>query len=174
MVNKALKLKVQKRINWCLDKIKQRYGITINIKSVSYDLDNHVAGAAIPELQALEFNHILLKHNSVHFIENVVAHEVAHLAQAIIYPESLSGKRRQIHGKAWKEIMSVLEVEALRQYDYSLTPIHNLKPHRNYMCTHCSETIKLPMAQHDKIMKDPKNYKLTHTNCNSPLIFVGP
>ncbi len=134
----------------------KRPRILLNLKGES-------AGQAWPEKKLLRFNPVLLRENKVHFLEQTVAHEVAHLLA-----HELFGSRIRAHGKEWQSIM-------IRVFGLSADRCHSYDTARSarrsfiYSCQCSDRTTALSTTRHNRASK---GIVYLCTTCRSPLEFV--
>lgn len=67
----------------------------------------------IPFSWAVEYSYSICELNTENFLVDTVAHELAHVADIVLYP-----KRRSGHGPSWKRIMRDLGLEPEVYHDY--------------------------------------------------------
>lgn len=95
--------------------------------SVKMDLTGKCAGCYHPKDSRIRFNLDLMLKNKEDFINETVAHEVAHLVVEIIDPQS------KPHGPTWKAVMQLFGVMNPKIYhDYEL-PTKKQKNSRTYL-----------------------------------------
>ena len=131
---------------------------------IRMDLKGETAGQALPAKHQLRFNPILLQENKVHYIQQTVAHEVAHLLA-----HDLFGPRVRAHGKEWQSIMVVVfELPADRCHTYD-TQRASKRPWI-YSCQCEGKAIPLSTIRHNRAIKGTI---YLCTSCRGPLQFVG-
>ena len=125
MCNKTL---VTNRVKECFNIAAARFNTTFRWPNIRFDKRGTTAGIANGTKWELNFNMVLLNENVEHFIEQTVAHEVAHLIDHQVYDSHTprfdrSGRRkkRTPHGRNWKNIMMVLGVPADRCHDMDVS-----------------------------------------------------
>ena len=130
---------------------------------IRLDLRGESAGQAIPAKYQLRFNPVLLNENRQHFIEQTVAHEVAHLLA-----HELFGPRVQAHGKEWQAIMvKVFGLPADRCHTYDTKRVS--RQQWIYQCQCEGKTISLSTIRHNRARRGTV-YQCTR--CRSPLQFL--
>ena len=155
---------VQKRIQTLYAQAEHHFDRSFKRPYVRFDLRGESAGQALLVKHQLRFNPVLLQENKAHFIEQTVAHEVAHLIA-----HELFGQRIRAHGKEWQAIMSeVFGLPADRCHTYD-TQRSSRKPWL-YQC-HCKESAIIPLStvRHNRALKGAI-YRCTR--CKSPLRFL--
>ena len=120
---------------------------------VSFDLRGQAAG----QMQVrgrqvrLRFNAVLLQRDFDQFLEEVVAHELAHAVVHWRY-----GGRVKPHGPQWREVMTLFGVTPKRCHDYEdLRPVRRLQRYR-YRCG-CREH-QLTAIRHRRIQRGEREY----------------
>lgn len=132
---------------------------------VQLNLRGQVAGKAWPQSNRLAFNALLYEQNREHFLQQTVAHEVAHLLAWQIY-----GPQIKPHGREWQGIMQdVFGLPALRCHTYQLPP--RLKNLYGYQCGCPQKSHDLSAWRHGRIQRGRATYLCRR--CNSPLTFSG-
>ena len=91
--------------------------------TVSFDLRGTTAGQAYPGKNHIRLNGQLLNENTEHFIEQMVAHEWAHLAAS-----NLHGRNIRAHGPEWKSLMTKLGLDPARCHIYKTQKAREVKP----------------------------------------------
>lgn len=92
---------------------------------IRLDLRGQKAGVAYLQRNLLRFNRQLYLENAAHFLQQTVAHEVAHLIAHQLY-----GPAIRPHGEQWQAIMrGVYELPADRCHTYRITQ----KPRQRYI-----------------------------------------
>lgn len=105
------------------------------------------AGTAHLQRNIIKFNPVLFIQNRKEFIEQVVAHEVAHL---IVY--QLYGKSRP-HGREWQHVMqNVFNCPALTTHSLDITDVAGKLFSYQCLCT----THQLSIRRHNKVLKGGK------------------
>ena len=155
---------IQQRIQTLYNQAEHRFNRLFKRPYVRFDLEGESAGQALLHKHQLRFNLILLKENRTHFLEQTVAHEVAHLIA-----HELFGKKIRAHGKEWQHIMNqVFKLPADRCHAYD-TQRTSRKPWL-YQCL-CKDgnIIYLGTTRHNRAKKGAV-YRCTR--CKGPLHFL--
>jgi len=180
MCNKTL---VIEKIKECFAIAQRRWpGETFRFPTVRFDKRGTTAGTANGIKWELNFNMILLNENVEHFIAQTVPHEVAHLIDHQIYDSHAPRydhigrrKKRSVHGRTWKMIMTILGVPADRCHnmDVSNARAARRKTEKfDYKCTGCNTVLSMGKIRHNKQQAGKVNYK--HNGCRgASLIFIG-
>ncbi|WP_422450842.1 MULTISPECIES: SprT family zinc-dependent metalloprotease [unclassified Endozoicomonas] len=131
---------------------------------IRLDLTGETAGQAWIEKHQLRFNKVLLQENREHFIQQTVAHEVAHL---LAY--ELFGRNIRAHGREWQGIMTrVFRLPADRCHRYDTG--RSSRKQWLYRC-HCQgKTIHLSTIRHNR---SQRGTVYLCTACKGPLTFLG-
>lgn len=105
------------------------------------------AGTAHLQRNIIKFNPILFAQNKNEFMEQVVAHEVAHL---IVYQQY--GKVRP-HGKEWQHVMlNVFNCPPLTTHSLDIKDVLGKQFSYQCLCT----THQLSIRRHNKVLKGAK------------------
>jgi len=116
------------------------------------------AGSAHLQSNIIKFNATLFKHNKEEFINQVVAHEVAHL---IVYQHY--GKVRP-HGREWQHVMrNVFNCPAITTHSLDVSEV--IGRQFSYLCL--CRTHQLTIRRHNKVLK---GVKYLCTRCKGTLI----
>ncbi|WP_067522315.1 SprT family zinc-dependent metalloprotease [Endozoicomonas ascidiicola] len=131
---------------------------------IRLDLTGATAGQAWIEKHQLRFNKVLLQENREHFIQQTVAHEVAHL---LAY--DLFGPRIRAHGREWQGIMiKVFRLPADRCHSYDTG--RSSRRQWLYQC-HCKgREIALSTVRHNR---SQRGTIYLCTTCRGPLTYAG-
>ncbi len=131
------------------------------LPDIQFNLRGETAGQAWPDQNLIRLNPVLLRENRDHFIQQTVAHEVAHLIAPAVF-----GDKIRPHGKEWKYVMEeVYKLPAERCHSYDirsttrrryiyecgcagreipLTSIRHNRARRGtiYLCQSCGQAVK--------------------------------
>lgn len=112
----------------------------------------------------LNFNMVLLRENTEHFIDNTVPHECAHLIARTIF-----GIKITPHGKEWKRVMVKLGVNPKRCHSYSVSnsTVYEKAKHL-YKCK-CQYHAIGPVRHKKMVMLNSSIYKCRI--CKAALVF---
>ena len=178
-VTKEIRDRVNAKLVESIATIKRHYGVDVKMPVVHYKKGGSTAGVADYSKWIVDFNPVLLMENVDDFIDRTVPHELAHLANHIIYPEShardlvWTGRgykrtKRDVHGDNWQEIMRVLGGPTTRCHQYDTTSVKREKPKYAYMCSCCKERLDVGPKVNANIQRG-KTYH--HNGCrNSKLV----
>lgn len=136
-----LQLKVQEKVQQCLsivlgEESAKYFSITVEFKTKM----GVVAGQAIE--CSIELNEELFLANQEEYFSNIIPHEVAHCLQFAMYPNA-----KRHHGKEWKSIMKILEVEPNTYHDMDVSAVD--KSLFRYSCS-CGLNHSMTKLLHDK------------------------
>lgn len=110
---------ILQRVEECYAQAEKYFNRHFPRPGISLDLRGQSAGAAYPQRNLLRFNAGLYLNNKSHFLQQTVAHEVAHLLVCHVY-----GLRVRPHGVEWQGIMQeVFGLPAHRCHQYQLAPV---------------------------------------------------
>lgn len=133
---------------------------------VSFDLTGTAAGRAQLQAHNIQFNDWLVKHNLQAFLDETVAHELAHIIHHKLFPGD-----RAWHGKRWQEIMRRLGYEPQRCHDLDLTGMPGLRRQRRWVYKCDCRTHELTTVRHNKVRRIGRSY--TCKLCGTILTFTG-
>lgn len=111
----ALRLAARERIAQCV-RLAQALGVRLKMPTVSFDLRGKTAGQAYLNKNHVRLNAVLLNENAANFIEQIVGHEVAHLATHCKYGPDVDG-----HGPEWRGMMVAFGLEPNRCHSLDVT-----------------------------------------------------
>ena len=129
LLTKARREKVEARVRECLNIAEKQYGQKFEMPEIRYDIKNTDGGTATFQLWLIRLNLILMVENEEHFLKVTVAHEAAHLVARRVYHAKLAaeGKKMRPHGKEWKEVMALFQLEPKVTHSYDCTSIQRPK-----------------------------------------------
>jgi len=163
-VPKEIKDRVDAEIRRCMSVAEKAFDKTFRFPTVDYDVRGKTAGYAYDHTYRVSFNSILLMENLDTFIDGrtgrgTVTHEVAHLIDGIVYPQTRRGgwgRKRSIHGPTWKRIMRLLGAKPSRchSYDTSNSTVRRKAKHV-YSCNGCGKHMTLGPVRHKKQQRPP-------------------
>lgn len=108
---------LKNRVSSLLKQAGKFYNKSFPPPTIFMDILGADAGQALPERNILRFNLVFFANGYAHYLEQIVAHEVAHLVAFHIF-----GKRIRPHGKEWEEVMvKIFGLPALRCHSYDLS-----------------------------------------------------
>ena len=128
MPTEALIAEVEESITRALNILEKHFDRSFERPSVIYDLKGHTAGIAKIQDNTIRLNTELLYSHHDDMIHRTVPHEVAHIVQYVLYPQSKS------HGGEWEYIMHILGLPADRTHSYKTTASRKHKRPFIYLC----------------------------------------
>ena len=136
-VPETLKNQCKRRIAELHEVFRQK-GIHMRMPTISFDLRGKTAGRAYHVAHHIQLNAILLIENPDTFLNDVVGHELAHLA-------CYQGFKATGHGPKWKQCMAMINHDPVRCHDMDTSNATVLKTHRA-LCN-CPEPLKITSRQ---------------------------
>ena len=107
----------------------RHFGIDIAQPQIRFDLRGKAAGMALFHPRGervIRYNRAMLEENGLAFIDQTVAHEVAHLVARAVH-----GSRIRPHGIEWQSIMTLFDAEPVRCHSFKVSP-NSLRRMRYY------------------------------------------
>lgn len=167
----AIHQRIEAEIQRGLALIAKHYNVHLPTPNIVYEKRGNCAGVARGAAWEMDLNAELLMLHVDEFIARTPLHELAHLAQYKIYPQSLAAKpkrmtrtgrmkreKRDVHGAEWQEIMGVLGVNAKRTHNYDTSTTRKQMITYDYKCGHCNEVLKVSTQAHAKMQKGQLRY----------------
>jgi SprT protein len=168
MDNHTLEVLIKKESAKIFDKYNQIFpNHTLNMKDFEFNfkIKGRVAGKANYSGRKLSFNLILARDNLVTFLNDTVPHEVAHLFQTKMYPDS------KPHGQEWRMVMNVGGYEAKRCHNYNTMAIRKAQKNREIFEYNCKCRVhKLSKIKHNRFLRGESYYTCRY--CRERLHFV--
>jgi SprT protein len=169
-VSNELKQRVFEKLQQSIDRAHEYYDhkYTFEFPTVRFTLTGTTAGTANSNRNVIDLNSTLLVENENAFINRTVPHELAHLIDAIVNPETRDTKfsfgsggryrrtKRSIHGPTWKRIMVMLGCDPLRCHSYDVSSVASPKKTFTYHCKCGNSVMNLSVKRHNKMFKGPK------------------
>lgn len=113
---------------------------------------------------AIRFNLQIARHNQNSFIDQTVAHEIAHAVAVLVH-----GRKALGHGPHWRQIMAAFGQPAWRCHDYDLSAVPVRRQRRFvYRCA-CPAEQLLSTVRHKRQQRGERRYYCRR--CRSPLHF---
>jgi len=113
---KSLNNQVIDKINEVYKKARIIYGRSFFYPTILFKKRGNVAGTANSGTNTLNFNMILLKENTEHFLNQTIPHECAHLFADELYGGGC--KKMRSHGIEWRSVMYKLGLNPDRCHTY--------------------------------------------------------
>ena len=153
-----LQKQVLTHVEYCIHHANQRLNKRLSIPTVNFNQRGKIAGTAHLQKWELRFNPILLAENPNAFLNEVVAHEVAHL---VVFKHF--GRVRP-HGHEWQIIMAeVFKVIPKTTHNFNVSSVVGAT--FLYHCP-CSE-YPLTIRRHNKVLRGQASYHCR--KCRQPL-----
>lgn len=125
--------------------------------TVTYDLRGHHAGYARSSNNNIRLNLDLLLNETTRdeILNETIPHEVAHIVQRQIWPNSKS------HGKEWKRLMWYLGLEPTRCHTMQTKAARKRTPQARYAyyCSCPNRTHFISQTRHNRIQRGTQTYK---------------
>lgn len=155
-----LQKQVLTHVEHCIKHVNQRLNKRLCMPAVNFNQRGKIAGTAHLQKWELRFNPVLLAENPDAFLNEVVAHEVAHL---VVFKHF--GRVRP-HGREWQIIMKeVFKVTPKTTHNFDVSSVTGTM--FIYHCP-CSE-YPLTIRRHNKINRGQASYHCR--KCKHPLQF---
>ena len=105
-----LKEQVNARITECIKMAKELWDVDVTFPIVRYDIKTHMGGLCYQTKHLIRLNPILVE-NVTDYIQETVAHEIAHLIVPYVFKKPKEGRAKILsHGPEWQEIMVGLKI----------------------------------------------------------------
>lgn len=151
------------RLEQCYQLAEQHFARPFERPRVTLDLRGQKAGIAYLHRNLLRFNAQLYRENREDFLQQTVAHEVAHLLAQALYGDGI-----RPHGREWQGLMTGLfGLPALRCHDYQVPQRRSTQ--YLYRCG-CPESIPFTSQRH-ALVRRGRRYSCRR--CGDRLHFTG-
>ncbi|MFT0212937.1 SprT family zinc-dependent metalloprotease [Pseudomonas sp. F1_0610] len=150
------------RVENCYKTAEGFFNRSFSRPKIELNLTGQKAGMAYLQANKLRFNQQLYQENQAHFLQQTVAHEVAHLLAFALY-----GAQIKAHGPQWKSIMqTVFKLPAERCHNYAITV-----PEKTFYIYQCACTAEhlLSIRRHNFVAK---GYRYICKSCKTTLSFT--
>lgn len=172
----AVKERVAKKVNECVNKSNLHFGRTYPVPPIHYDVRGTTGG--YHQDGEVHYNPTLLMENVDQYLERTVPHEVAHHIDTLngdnarpqndvyrMLNAAMTGRRsrrakRSIHGPSWQHIcriMGMTDIKRCHQYDVTNAQV-KVKNKFEYKCGGCSQAIFMSSVRHNKFRKGRSTY----------------
>lgn len=162
--------KIRNKVKECINIINSHFNTYYVLPIVTYEVTNKGAGYAYLEQWRVDLNKKILLQHKDHFIDNVLPHEISHLVCYRLYGREYSKNNKPIyHGKNWRKIMKIFDVDANSYHSYDVTSFRKRKVTKYiYQCTKCLTELEFDIKRHKK----HQMYGIySHTECKAPLCY---
>ena len=155
---------IQSRVETCYQQAEAFFQQTFARPEISLKLRGQKAGVAHLQENKLRFNLQLYRENTDDFLQQTVAHEVAHLIA-----HALFGPRIQPHGAEWQQIMrGIYQLPPLRCHNYAVK--RRATERFIYRC-HCLDGEFPFSSRRHAMVKRGQRYQCRR--CQTQLLFSG-
>lgn len=90
---------------------KELWDVEVTFPLVRYDIKTHMGGLCYPHKHLVRLNPIFLVENVTDYIQETVAHEIAHLIVPYVFKKPKEGRTKILsHGPEWQDIMVGLKI----------------------------------------------------------------
>jgi len=161
----ALEREARVRCEAYLRRAEALYGHRLPRPEVRFDLRGTAAGLATRDGRLIRFNRQLLLENGSAFLDEVPAHEVAHVAAYVLF-----GPRIRPHGPEWQALMRAFGVAPRRCHSFDTRHSATRRQRRfTYRCA-CRRHA-LTTTRHRRIQRGLMSYRCRR--CGEALEFVA-
>ena len=155
---------IHNRVEACYQQAETFFKRSFNRPEVSLKLRGQKAGVAHLQENKLRFNLQLYRDNSADFLQQTVAHEVAHLIAHTVFGPSI-----QPHGAEWQQIMrGVYQLPPLRCHNYAVD--RRAAPRYIYRCQCADGEFPFSSRRHAMVRR---GQRYLCRKCRSQLTFSG-
>lgn len=157
MLDQAAKKQIVDKVHECIATVEKKYKVTFKKPLITFNVRGTCGGRAHYGMWKVDFNPILAKDNLQTYLDDVVPHEVAHLATWLVYPNALKrgfGQKRRPHGAEWASIMVALGADPKRTHSMDTTEARvRTKVTYSYKCSGCGHEFQLGPKRHAKFQR---------------------
>jgi SprT protein len=146
----------------------RRIKSTLICPTLLFNQRGKIAGSALLQKNIIKLHPKLLIDNLDYYLDEVIAHELAHILVYQLYGHSrglLRLRKVKPHGQEWQMIMNdifCLAPRVTHQLDVSKVAMQSF----DYAC-HCKD-IQLSLIRHNKVLKGKQSYYCRE--CRQPLL----
>lgn len=172
----SVQQQVVSKVRQLVEKANMKFGISMAVPAVTFDLKGTTAGKAHIREHLVNFNLALLTNNIDDFLENTVGHEVAHLVTYKLHPSRVIriGLKRmrtiKPHGIEWQMVMRELGMIPSRCHSYDTTEVKQQRTKYEYKCK-CHRPLMVGAKIHNNIQSGLKNYHCK--TCKADIVYAG-
>lgn len=125
LLSEDLRKKVEEKMKECYAIAAKHYKLSFEFPEIRYDIKSWMGGLAYYKKNLVRYNLILLVENEEDYIATTVPHEVAHLIAYKVWENDTTPNKKKLmpHGKIWKDVMGVLNVEPRVKHTYDCSSI---------------------------------------------------
>ncbi len=181
MISKELHARTIEKLEEVIAIAEDHFQTTFKFPTIVYKKRGTTAGTADTRTQTLDFNAGIFEQNVEDFLVRTVPHEMAHLIDAQMNPEThvpvLKGYRRNgrpiykrsIHGFTWKRIMVLIGADPARCHSYDVSTVSRRSEKFVWICSTHGTEMKLGPKQHRRQlnMRTTGCYVPRKTRCGS-------
>lgn len=142
---------------------EKKTGLRLNkLPEIKTDLVGMTSGRCSYSKNLIRYNAALIAENWPES-KQTVGHEIAHWLTRHYHPWKISP-----HGKEWKKVMRILELEVRRGHSYDVTN-HVVRKHKKvpYFCNTCKEEIPVGIRRHNRAVREKVG--LVHIKCKTEI-----
>jgi SprT protein len=155
IIDKDSQNKIIDHANYWIEKIKSTFNIDVPTPTIDFNQRGTIAGQTIFDRNdgiitrvRISFNPYHARDNFKQFIEEIVPHEVAHVAQYVMHPQSKQ------HGVEWIDVMRKLGLPPKILTDlHAENPSSRVKNLYLYQCVECNARKVVGKKEHDSYEK---------------------
>ena len=164
-ISTLLQLKVQEKIQQCLDLIlgeetARYFKVQVEFKTTL----GLCAGLAYCSESRIVLNEALFLKNQDEFFNETIPHEVAHILQYVLYP-----KEKLSHGRRWKEIMIKLGLKPSVYHHMDISAVDDKVYRYTCACDGGFRYHQIPEAKHKRLQKSTR--ALQCGTCKTRIIY---
>lgn len=176
-VSADIRIRIDAKLQEGVNRINAHFNENFITPTVAYDVRGQTAGyvTSADDHRIIHLNPIILNENVDAFIEHTPLHELAHWAEYKVWGgwERLSSSKRSVHGRRWKDIMSLLGVDATRCHSFNTATAQvRVKNKFEYECDCCGDRMTVGPVVHKRIQNGQHRW---HKGCGrtTRIVYVG-
>ncbi|WP_261816003.1 SprT family zinc-dependent metalloprotease [Vibrio gallicus] len=153
---------IDTKLKSLINTANQHFERTFSTPQLQFNLRGKAAGQALLQLNIIKLNMVLAQENPTAFIDEVLAHELAHLITFQVF-----GRVRP-HGKEWQYTMErVFNIPAKRTHSMDVKSVQGKTFEYHCGCNY----YPLSIRRHNKVVRNHSAY--TCKLCGNKLLFTG-